>query len=315
MSLHPQSQWVLDLVKAAGRPTLDSLPVDVARAQFEMTVPLLDAKPAPMASVVDRTFPGPGGAVPVRVYVPHALAKSSERPALIFLHGGGWVIGGLNSYDAVCRALADRTPCAVVSVDYRLAPEHKFPAALEDAVAAVQWVHAHAAMLGIDPRRLAIGGDSAGGNLSAAASQELRRLGGPMPIFQLLIYPATDMRRLTQSHKTYADGYLLTGRLIDWFRDHYLGGAGDKLDPRASPALHPDLSGLPPALIITAGYDPLCDEGAEYARALAAAGVIARESRYEGMLHGFFNMSGALEDARHAIEESSAALAEAFRGA
>ncbi|MCW5729173.1 MAG: alpha/beta hydrolase [Alphaproteobacteria bacterium] len=312
MPLEAQAQWVLDLVKAAGRPTIDSLPVAAARLQFETTAPILDAEPIAMGAIEDRVIPGPAGAIGMRIYTPPGQGRGAVLPGLIFYHGGGWVIGSLESYDRVCRQLAARAGCRVLSIDYRLAPEHRFPAAAEDAIAAMDWIAENAVALALDPARLAVGGDSAGGNLAAVAAQAARRRGAPALVFQLLVYPATDMRRASASHRELAEGYLLTGQLIDWFFGHYLGQDADLTDWRASPGLAPDLSGLPPALVITAGYDPLKDEGRAYAERLSAAGVPCRLSHYEGMIHGFFSMSGALDSAKRAVEESAAALAAAF---
>lgn len=312
MALDAEAQWVLDLVKAAGRPTIDSLPVAEARLQFEATAPILDAEPIAMGAIEDRVAPGPAGAIGLRIYTPPGSRRDTILPGLVFYHGGGWVIGSIESYDRVCRQLSARAGCRVLSVDYRLAPEHRFPAAAEDAIAALDWIAANAAALALDPARLAVGGDSAGGNLAAVAAQAARRRGGPPLVFQLLVYPATDMRRRSASHRELADGYLLTGQLIDWFLGHYFGQDADRTDWRASPGLAPDLSGLPPALIITAGYDPLKDEGRAYAERLSEAGVECRLSQYEGMIHGFFSMSGALEAAKRAVAESAAALGSAF---
>ncbi|HYM33484.1 MAG TPA: alpha/beta hydrolase [Candidatus Cybelea sp.] len=311
MPLDPQSQWVLDLVKQSGRPSLDSLSPPQARAQFDETIIALDAKPAPMAAVEDKAAPGPHGPIPIRVYTPQGLGAGAA-PLLVYVHGGGWVIGGLKSYDALCRALAAKSGCKVASVDYRLAPEHKFPAAVDDAWAALQWIAANAAPLGVDPQRIALGGDSAGGNLTAVLSHLAREAGGPKLAFQLLIYPSTDMRGGTESHRALSDGYLLTTPLIQWFVSHYLRSDADAADPRASPGLTRNLENLPPALVITAGFDPLRDEGIDYAKRLMAAGVRTTLSHYPGMLHGFLNMSGALDEAKRAVNEAASALAAAL---
>jgi len=311
MTLDPQARWVLDLVQQAGRPSLDSLSPAEARRQFDETLPALDAKPVPMAEVRDLQASGPHGAIPLRFYRPES-AGAGPGPLLVFYHGGGWVIGGLASYDALCRVLAAKARCRLVSVDYRLAPEHKFPAAVEDAFAALQWIAAHAATFGADPGRLAVGGDSAGGNLSAVVAQRARGAGGPALRFQLLIYPATDLRGGSASHQAFADGYLLTHQLMRWFFDHYMRSETDTADPLASPLLAANLAGLPPALVITAGFDPLQDEGKAYAERLAAAGVATEHRHYAGMIHGFFNMSGVLDEARRAIDDAAAALAGAL---
>ena len=311
MTLDPQAQWVLDLVQQAGRPSLDSLSPAEARRQFDETLPALDAKPAPMAEVGDLQASGPRGAIPLRFYRPES-AGAAPGPLLVFYHGGGWVIGGLQSYDALCRALAAKARCRVVSVDYRLAPEHRFPAAVDDAFAALRWIAGNAALFGADPGCIAVGGDSAGGNLSAVVAQLARDAGGPALRFQLLIYPATDLRGGSASHRAFADGYLLTHQLMRWFFDHYMRSEADTADVLASPLLARSLAGLPPALVITAGFDPLQDEGKAYAARLAAEGVKTEHRHYPGMIHGFFNMSGVLDEAKRAIDAAAAALAAAL---
>jgi acetyl esterase len=311
MSLDPQVQWLLDLVKQADRPMLDSLSPPEARKQFDETMPALDAKPAPMAEVRDLQAPGPHGPIPLRFYRPEG-AGAAPGPLLVFYHGGGWVIGGLQSHDAVCRALAAKAHCRVVSVDYRLAPEHKFPAAVDDAFAALQWIAGNAAAFGADAKRIAVGGDSAGGNLSAVVAQLARAAGGPALCFQLLIYPATDLRGGTASHRDFAEGYFLTSQLMRWFFGHYVRTEADKADLLASPLLAKSLAGLPPALVVTAGFDPLQDEGKAYAERLAADGVKTELRHYPGLIHGFFNMSGVLDEAKRAIDETAAALATAL---
>ena len=311
MTLDPQVRWVLDLVKQAGRPSLDSLSPPEARQQFDETLPALDAKPAAMAEVRELQASGPHGAIPLRLYRPES-ATATPGPLLVFFHGGGWVIGGLQSYDAVCRALAAKARCRVISVDYRLAPEHKFPTAVEDAFAALTWIAGNAADLGVDATRIAVGGDSAGGNLSAVVAQLARDTGGPALRFQLLIYPATDLRGGTESHREFADGYLLTSQLMRWFFDHYMRSEDDTANTLASPLLTQSLAGLPPALVLTAGFDPLQDEGKAYAARLAAEGVDTLHQHYPGMIHGFFNMSGVLDEAKRAIDEAAAALSAAL---
>jgi len=311
MTLDPQSEWVLGLVEKAGHPPIETLDVARARALYDDTAWRLDFEPAPMASVAELAVLVERGSIRVRVYTPEGVPVAGA-PALVYFHGGGFVIGSLDSHDRLCRALAERAGCKVVAVDYRLAPEHPFPTPLEDALAAFRWVAEKAGELGIDAARIAVGGDSAGGNLAAVLSQRARDEGGPGPCFQLLIYPATDARGGHPSRAKNAEGYLLTEATIDWFRGHYLPDGTDLEDPRVSPLLADDLSGLPPALVATAGYDPLRDEGADYAKALAAAGVAVEHRDHPGMMHGFFNMGGALTVAEAAVDEAAAALRAAF---
>lgn len=267
-----------------------------------------------VASVRDDTVPGPAGEVPVRIYTPAGADTSGPGAAgLIYLHGGGWVIGNLESHDNVCRALANAADLVVISVDYRLAPEHPFPAALDDTLAAIRSVSADAARFGVDPARLAVGGDSAGGNLSALACQQLDDLAHPLR-FQLLVYPLLDARYETASIEENAEGYFLTKEALYWFRDHYLGD-GDPADPRVSPACvaDDDLAGLPAGLVITAEFDPLRDEGERYAKRCQAAGVDMALSRYDGMIHGFFSMAELVPDGGAAIREAADALRAALQ--
>lgn len=310
MPLDPQVQILLDFTGISSMPPLETLTPEAARARFEVFTELRRAMPVePMDHVRDLTVPGPVGEVPVRIYAPKIDAPS---PALIFFHGGGWVLGNLDSHDHVCRALANSVPCTVFSVDYRLAPEHKFPAAVLDSYAALVWISAHAAELGIDPARLAVGGDSAGGNLAAVISQIARDRRGPRVVFQLLIYPATDMRMNHPSIEENADGPILTKAAMNWFIAHYMNGPQDRTDPLASPLLSSNLAGLPPAFIITAECDPLRDEGEAYGRQLAAAGVRVETRQYEGMPHGFVSFAAALEGGRRAMADATARLRSAF---
>jgi acetyl esterase len=238
--------------------------------------------------VVDRLIPGPAGQIPVRVYRRFGLAEGS--PAIVYLHGGGWASGDLDTHDGSCRLLADESDCVVVSVDYRLAPEHPFPAAVDDAVAAYRWVHEHAVELSIEPGRVGVMGDSAGGNLAAVIAQVTRDTDVPPPVAQCLVYPATDVQMREPSHRTFESGFMLTRASIEWFRSAYLPDPADWDSPLASPIEQRDLSGLAPALVITAGFDPLRDEGRRYAERLAEAGVPTRYRCYDDMVHGFFGM-------------------------
>lgn len=308
MPLDPAVKAMLENMKAAGFPELDSLPpVQLRKVTAEMFA-AQRLKPEAIARVEDRKIPGPAGSIPVRVYTP---SGNGPFPVLVFYHGGGFVIGDLDSHDGVCRALANQAGCVVVAIDYRLAPEHKYPAAVEDCFAATRYVSEHPTEFNIDPKRLAVGGDSAGGNLSAVVSILARDRKAPAIAFQLLVYPATDMACDTYSHKTFTD-YFLTDRSIRYFLGHYLRDAADKKDPQASPALAANHQGLPPALVITAEFDPLRDEGEAYCAKLKAAGVPAKFTRYDGMIHGFFTMGEMLPQGKKAVAEASAALRAAF---
>ncbi len=310
MGLDPQAQAVLDLVAKAGRPPYHQLTPKEARQLYRDTRAALQPDPPEMAAVKDLTADGPGGPIPLRLYRPSASGPTP--PVLVYFHGGGWVIGDLDTHDVLCRQLASESKAAVVSVDYRLGPEHKFPAAVEDCWAATRWVAANGAALGVDGRRLAVGGDSAGGNLAAVVALMARDAGGPAIALQLLIYPGTDMAADTPSHGEFAEGYLLTRESIRWFIAHYLRSEADVDDWRASPGRAPSLRGLPPALVITAGFDPLCDEGEDYARRLRRDGVLVDSVRYGGMIHGFFGMGRAIETANRAIAHAARSVGQAL---
>ncbi len=310
MQLDPQAQAVLDLVAKAGRPPYYKLSPAEARQQFRETRRPLQPEPPEMAVVRDLRADGPAGTIPLRLFRPRNAPTSA--PGLVYFHGGGWVIGDLDTHDVLCRQLAEQSGAVVVSVDYRLAPEHKFPAAVDDCDAATRWVAANAAAHGIDAGRLAVGGDSAGGNLAAVVSVMARDRGGPAIAFQLLIYPATDMAADAPSHFAFADGYLLTRENIHWFVGHYLRGRDDVADWRASPGRAESLRGLPPALVVTAGFDPLRDEGLAYATRLGEGGARVDYVCYGGMLHGFFGMGRVLDTANRAIAHAGASLRQAL---
>jgi len=280
-----------------------------ARAMAKALVAATAAPRQEVAQVVDRTIPGPGGPVPVRIYTP---SDPGPRGALVYCHGSGFVIFDLDSHDAECRALCNRAAATVVSVDYRLAPEHKFPAAVDDSWAALAWTAAHAAELGVDPARLAVGGDSAGGNLAAVIAQIARDRGGPRLAFQLLVYPVTDARLGHPSMDENAEGYGLTKAQMAWFIEQYVRSEADRLDPRCSPLLAKSCADLAPALVITAEYDPLRDEGEAYAQRLIAAGVRTTLTRYTGMIHGAFQMHGNVDAGRAMLEQAGAALRAAI---
>jgi acetyl esterase len=257
---------------------------------------------------------GPAGPIPVRLYRALGAEDDERLPVLVYFHGGGWTIGDLDTHDVVCREFANLAHCAVASVDYRLAPEHRFPAAVEDAIATTHWIGRMAETLGLDPARVAVGGDSAGGNLATVVAITLRDAGGPPLAMQVLIYPATDMTTDRESHLRFAEGYMLTREAILWFTSNYLRGPDDVADWRASPLRVGDLSGVAPAYVITAGFDPLLDEGKAYADRLYEAGVPVTYECFEGMIHGFVTMGGVIAAAHHAISRAATSLKQAFAG-
>lgn len=310
--LDPQAKSYLDLLASLGAPPIHTLSPQQARLAYKKARGIAQPEAPAVAAVAESLAQGPGGAIRLRQYRPLGSAATQRLPALVFLHGGGWTIGDLDTHDVVCRELANRSHCAVVSVDYRLAPEHKFPAAVDDTIAATQWIAANAGELGLDPGRLAIGGDSAGGNLAAVAALQLRDAGGPPLALQLLIYPATDFRCGTPSHAQNGAGYLLTRESIEYFSNSYLNAAHEIVDWRASPVLARSHRDLPPAFVLTAGYDPLRDEGAEYARALAEAGVPVEYVCFESQIHGFLTMSKLIDEASLAFDRCARALARAL---
>jgi acetyl esterase len=306
MALDPQAQRVLDYMQQAGIRHSSELGLQVARAQRSTSA----LPPGPPAQVTNRTIDGPGGALAIRIYRPE---QGAYRGALVYLHGGGFALGDLDGHDALCRQLAVDARCMVISVDYRLAPEHKFPAAVDDAYAATVWAHAHAGELGFDPQRLAVGGDSAGGNLAAVICHLAKQRGGPAIAFQLLIYPVTDVRTFDRpSALENASGKLLSRGDMIWFTAQYVREDRERHDPLVSPLAASDLSGLPPSLVITAEHDPLRDDGNAYAEALRAAGNAVQLTCYPGMIHGFVSMYAILDQGRAAVRECSVALAAAF---
>jgi acetyl esterase len=308
VALRPEIRALLDQQAASGRPPLHRQSVTQARAFHTEDAAPLNGEPVPVAAVADRAVPGPGGDLPVRVYTPEG---EPPFPIVVFFHGGGWVVGTLDTYDPLCRALAAAVPAVVVSVDYRLAPEHRWPAAVEDAYAATLWASRHAAELGGAQHRLAVAGDSAGGNLAAVVALGARDRGGPAIAFQLLVYPALDAAGDTGSWREYADGFYLTAAGMRWYWDHYLGGA-DGAAPDASPRRAAFLGGLPPALVVTADHDVLRDEGEAYAARLREAGVAADVRRVEGVVHGFFRWRAVTGAADAALQEAAAALRSAL---
>jgi acetyl esterase len=288
---------------------LSGMSVEEARAHTRLEAKVTGARPPiPMARVEALEVPGQGGPIPARLYVPGGLAPGVPTALTIYFHGGGWVIGDLDTHDGVCRFLAAAAGTAVLAVDYRLAPEHPFPAAVEDAWAAFAWAVANAAELGIDPARIGVAGDSAGGNLAAVVSLLARAGGGARPAMQLLIYPPTDAAGDFPSRRTFAEGFLLTKGDSDAFEQHYLAPGTDAADPRASILLAPDLTGLPPAYVATAGFDPLRDEGEAYALRMREAGVKVALRRHPGLVHSFANHTAISRTARGAMLEAAGAL-------
>ncbi|MGI8552278.1 MAG: alpha/beta hydrolase [Dehalococcoidia bacterium] len=308
MPLDPQAQALLQQMAAAGGPPLEQMTVQQAR-ELSVAMKDLGGPPEPLPKVEDRMIPGPAGEIPVRIYTPEG---TGPFPVLVYFHGGGWVIGSIETHDAAVRALAKAAGCIAVSVDYRLAPEHKFPTAAEDGYAATRWVAENAASFGGDPARIAVAGDSAGGNLSAVVALMARDRRGPHLVYQALIYPVTDHSYETASYRENAEGYLLTKSSMVWFWDHYLNNEADGRNPYASPLQATDLHSLPPALVVTAEFDPLRDEGEAYARRLHEAGVPVIQRRYDGLIHGSFQMAGVLEQGARMLHETATALRTAF---
>lgn len=310
--LHPEARALLDLIAEHGIAPIHTLsPAEARKAYLDRRAFSQPAAPD-VAEVRELAADGPHGAIPLRMYRPLGSSAGAVLPALVYFHGGGWVIGDLETHDVLCRELANGAGCAVVAVDYRLAPEFVFPHAVDDCLAATAWLQRNAVALGIDAARLAVGGDSAGGNLAAVVTH-LARDAGDLPIaFQLLIYPATDQRLVAASHETNGDGYLLTRDSIAYYRGHYLPDAADWLDPRSSPLLRGDLRALPPALVVTAGYDPLRDEGLQYAQALSDAGNRVSHVCFERQIHGFITMGRVLDEANTAVALCAAELRRAL---
>jgi acetyl esterase len=309
--LHPQARTLLDLIASSGIPPTHTLsPADARRVYRERRAFTQPDAPA-LPEVRDLAADGPAGPIPLRLYRPRTDAGA--LPVLVYYHGGGWVIGDLDTHDVLCRQLALQAGCAVVAVDYRMGPEHRFPAAVDDCVAATRWVRANAAALGVDASRLAVGGDSAGGNLAAVVAIAARDAGDLPVAFQLLIYPATDQRRVAPSHTTNAQGYLLTADSMRYYHDHYIDDPKHDLDWRASPLLAESLAGLPPALVLVAGYDPLRDEGVQYAQRLSESGSRATLVSFERMIHGFVPMGRAIDEANEAVSLCAEALRRGLR--
>ena len=312
MALDPQAANVIDLIVKSGRPPYHQLTPKDARQMFRETRPA-STPPAPQIGAVRDVLTEGAQAIPLRVYRPPGVSDSRRLPVLVYFHGGGWVIGDLETHDVLCRQLTAEAGVSVIAVDYRLAPEHKFPAAADDAWAATRWIAAHAAELGVDADRLAVGGDSAGGNLAAVVALLAREAGGPRIALQILLYPVTDLVSESQSYADLADGYMLTRDSMRWFRAQYLAREQDAADWRVSPLRAPSLAGLPPALVVTAGYDPLRDEGEAYARRLREAGVSVDAISFGGMIHGFVPMGRLIDTAFRGVSLITGSLRQALR--
>lgn len=316
--LDTEAKALLEAVKAAGRPDVSTLTPSEARKLYKETRAAITPDPPEVSEIDNIAAPGPHGPIPLRYYRPLGADKKAALPVLVFYHGGGWVIGDLDTHDVACRTLANEARCAVVSVDYRVGPEHKFPAAVEDAYAVAAWVATEEKQLRIDSRKLAVGGDSAGGNLAAVVSllaRDKAKAGEadvPKIAYQVLAYPATDMHMTTASHERYGKDHLLTRDSMDWFQQQYLNAETDRDDWRASPLRAKNLAGLPPAYILVAGHDPLRDEGEAYAMALKTAGVPVVFREFPGQIHGFLLAGKVLPQANQALAEMGTALKLAF---
>jgi acetyl esterase len=312
MALDPESQRLIDLMVAANRPAWNTLTPKAAR---ELYLSLRPAGQGPMPDgvvIADRAIPGPGGNIAVRLYRPKSASADVRLPGLVYAHGGGWVFGNLDSHDVLCAQLAIEAGIAVMSVDYRLAPETRFPGAFDDVVAALKWAASDGGTIGIDTSRLAIGGDSAGGNLAAAVALWARDNDVPKLKLQVLAYPVTDAVARAESYRRYEDGYGLNAATMEWFFDHYTPDRSTRGDWRVSPLRAKSLGNLPPALVITAGYDPLRDEGRAYAWRLQQDGTVADLVEFGGMLHGFLSSPMLLHGARRGTSLCAAALREAL---
>jgi len=299
MALDPQAQDVINLVIKSGRPAYNTLSPKDARQLFRETRPASTPTPAEIGAVRDLTADGPGGPIPLRVYRPAGVAAGAPLPVLVYYHGGGWVIGDLDTHDVQCRQITAEAGITVVAVDYRLA--------------ATRWVVAHASELGVDGRKLAVGGDSAGGNLAAVVALMARDAGGPAVALQVLIYPVTDVGAESKSYRDFAEGYMLTRDGMRWFTNHYVKSPSEAQDWRVSPLRAASLGGLSPALVITAGFDPLRDEGAAYAGRLSDAGVRVDYINYGGMIHGFMPMGRLIDTGNRATSHVAASLRQALR--
>jgi acetyl esterase len=307
--LDPKTRTLLDLIAAANEPPLDRISVEEFRARRERGRAFINLPPPELAVVRDTEVAGAEGPLKARIY---DVEDGAARPALIYFHGGGFVYGDIESHDPLCRRLADSGRFRVISIDYRLAPEAPFPAAIDDAIMATRAIASQAERYGVDPARIAVGGDSAGANLATNVARNAARTGAPALAFQLLIYPVVQQARETGSMRRYAEGYFLTREVMSWFKGHYLRNRPDPNDERLSPLLHTPPPGLAPALVVTAGYDPLLDEGREYAEMLAAAGIRAEHVDYPDQIHGFFSFTAFSGVAADAIAQAARAVSAAL---
>jgi acetyl esterase/lipase len=311
--LDPLVKGFLDQMAAVPGPKMWEVPASAAREVFAAMMQLVGPKDVPIGKVQNLTMPGPGGEIALRSYAPVA-AKGEPLPTLVFFHGGGYVIGNLETHDGLCRMLANESGARVIAVDYRMAPEHKFPAAVEDAYAAVNWIEDNAASLGVDANRIAVGGDSAGGGLAAVVSQMAKEKGDPKIVFQMLLFPVTQIGNETTSMREFGEGYFLEAETLKWFFKHYLPDDADRSDPRISPLVAKDVAGLPPAYVMLGGYDPLHDEGQAYADKLRAAGVKVTVADYPDLVHDFIYLQAVLPQAPEAVKGAAAALKGALAG-
>ena len=311
MPLDPLLKTLLDQMAAQPTPPIHEMEPEMARAAMGAMMDLVGPKDVPIGRIENMRIPGEAGEIALRLYTPVA-AGSQSLPALVFFHGGGFVIGDLDTHDGICRILANEACVKVIAVHYRLAPEHKFPAAVNDAIAAVNWVEANAAALGVDANRLAVGGDSAGGNLAAVVAQAAKKNSAPHLAYQLLMFPVTQIGEETASLRNCAEGYFLERAGLEWFYSHYLPADADRSDPRISPLKAEDVGGLPPAYVMLAGFDPLHDEGRAYAEKLTAAGVPVTLANYPDMVHDFIFMHAVLPQAQQALGDAAASLKEAL---
>jgi acetyl esterase/lipase len=312
MPLDPLVKAFLDQMALQPTPKMWELPPALAREAMDAMMQLVGPKDVPIGKVLNRAIPAEHGEIPIRVYSPVA-AGAEPMPTMVFFHGGGWVIGNLDTHDGLCRILANESRCRIVAVDYRLSPEHKFPAAVEDAFAAVVWIEANASNIGVDANRLAVGGDSAGGALAIAVTQMAKEKGGPKLAFQMLLFPVTQIGEQTGSLREFGEGYFLEAATLNWFYGHYLADGADKNDPRVSPLKAADLSGLPPAYVMVAGFDPLHDEGVAYAEKLRGAGVAVTLDDYPDLVHDFILMQTVLPQAQEALAVAAKALCVALK--
>ncbi len=313
--LDPQVEALLAEMEKENAPPMESISPEENRRAIVQVLEEIGGELMPVAKVEDRLLAGPDRDIPVRIYTPNGIGPipNDPFPVLVHFHGGGWVVCSTATHDAPCQKLCHYAGCIVVSVDYRLSPEHRFPSANDDAFHTVQWIAANGSTIGADPKRIAVGGDSAGGNMAAVTALRCRDENGPELALQLLVYPVTDLSRMdTETYNTYGENYFLTKSTMAWFKQHYLNSPEEAESPYASPLLAPSLKHLPPALVITAEFDPLREEGENYARRLAEEGTPVQCSRYNGMIHPFWSMGGAIDRADHAHREAAEALRQAF---